>query len=71
MMAYWEGHNCQCRNCKEWQIIHSFNGELPAFDRAIATCDHCGFKSIWFLPEIKLDEKTLKKITDIVNGGDE
>jgi len=46
-MTYIEHKLCECRNCKHKQYVSYTNGNRPLSDRACATCNECGFKSVW------------------------
>lgn len=44
-----------------------FNNKLPDLNKAIATCDHCGFKSVYYIPLLEIDDAEMEKLSDLIN----
>lgn len=58
-MAHIKMNPVQCRNCGNKQEYPIINGRMPSLTESIAVCNACGFKSIWYMPEIKFTEEEI------------
>lgn len=65
-MAYMTTRRCTCRNCGNVQPYSVYNGKLPPLNKAIATCNNCGFKSVWYYSKLSslLSDEEGKKIAE-------
>lgn len=54
-----------CRNCGNKQNYNIYNGEYPTSEKAVAVCDSCGFRSVWFDEDLKMNKQFMEAIRQL------
>ena len=54
-----------CRNCGNKQNYNIYDGKFPTTESAVDVCKSCGFKSIWFDEDLKMNEQFMELVNQL------